>query len=470
MTSTSTFEAAAAGDLHYLKTHKHTLGNKNERGWTSLHFAARYGQLEAAQFIASQANCDLSAINNEGKTASDVAEFWGYDKVAKLLKVKSDVPELQASSSTGHHDTSMSFHYPTNTKNYFAGSPLNRLSWYRSDKPLLRRLARSQHSKFILFSESNPLFSVKNRELHMATYEEIASFIEIADSEKDTEETESLRFKDELLLVFLGIDKREGKGEEGIIYWACNITPRGKYADICTKIIQDYEKNDMKFMPALSNSLSLDQETASIFAQARSLVDWNTRNAFCAGCGRLTRSVEGGHKRTCPAPVGDISCISHQGGVHNFTYPRTDPVIIVCIVHPNEDKILLGRQKSWPAKRFSCIAGFVEAGESIEEAVRREAYEETGVIVDRVAYHSSQPWPFPNSLMFGFIAEAVTTEIRLEDKELESALWFTRAEVIAALHGDKTAPFSSSSSNSIAHRLIKTWALEWNNKGISAKI
>ncbi|KAI9028335.1 NUDIX hydrolase domain-like protein [Phycomyces nitens] len=119
---------------------------------------------------------------------------------------------------------------------------------------------------------------------------------------------------------------------------------------------------------------------------------------------------------------------------------------------------------------FSCIAGFVEAGESIEEAVRREAVEETGIVVDRVAYHSSQPWPFPNSLMFGFIAEAVTTDIKLEDKELESAVWFTRSEVLATLNGEKDTLFTMPAPNAIAYTLVKAWALEWNFKGIPAKI
>ncbi|KAI9299441.1 NUDIX hydrolase domain-like protein, partial [Cunninghamella echinulata] len=184
------------------------------------------------------------------------------------------------------------------------------------------------------------------------------------------------------------------------------------------------------------------------------IVDWHTRNKFCPACGNKVKSSEAGHKLLC---TNTNNCVSHKG-IHNFAYPRTDAVVIVCIVHPTEDKILLGRNKSWPARMFSCIAGFVEAGESIEEAVKREALEETGIIVDQVHYHSTQPWPFPNSLMFGFIALAKTTDIKMEDKELESARWFSRSEVLGALKNQGV--FNVPPKFAIAHQLIKSWANE----------
>ncbi|KAI9313650.1 NUDIX hydrolase domain-like protein [Dichotomocladium elegans] len=120
---------------------------------------------------------------------------------------------------------------------------------------------------------------------------------------------------------------------------------------------------------------------------------------------------------------------------------------------------------------FSCVAGFVEAGESIEEAVRREVHEETGIRVDRVAYHSSQPWPFPNSLMFGFIAEAVSTNVNLRDKELDKAEWFSLADVQTVLGGQK-GPFTMPSKNAIAYQLVKSWATEkvWRIKSTNAKM
>ena len=138
---------------------------------------------------------------------------------------------------------------------------------------------------------------------------------------------------------------------------------------------------------------------------------------------------------------------TNEGCATEF-FPRVDPAIIVLVTQG--DQTLLGRQTSWPAGRYSTIAGFVEPGESLEDAVRREVLEETGIVTSTTSYQSSQPWPFPRSLMLGFRAEAISTEIRLGDEELEDARWFTRAEIAA---GTSLLPFPQS----IAFRLIQEW-------------
>jgi NAD+ diphosphatase len=147
--------------------------------------------------------------------------------------------------------------------------------------------------------------------------------------------------------------------------------------------------------------------------------------------------AKGGHVLVCSNPV----CRHEQ-------FPRIDPAIIVLV--SDAERALLGRQAAWPVGRYSTIAGFVEPGESLEDAVAREVLEETGVQVDRIEYHSSQPWPFPSSLMLGFMAQAVTHEVHLKDQELEDARWFTRAEIIA---GTPVLP----PRQSISYRLIETW-------------
>lgn len=179
----------------------------------------------------------------------------------------------------------------------------------------------------------------------------------------------------------------------------------------------------------------LPASEASLLAYARALNLWRANTRFCGHCGTPTVPIRAGHARRCP------SCNKHS-------FPRLDPAVIV-LVHDGE-QALLGRQASWPPGRYSTIAGFVEPGESLEDAVRREVHEETGVTADEIAYHSSQPWPFPSSLMLGFIARAARTPPQLHDGELEDARWFTREQIRA---GSVRLP----PPEAISRRLIDTW-------------
>jgi NAD+ diphosphatase len=174
---------------------------------------------------------------------------------------------------------------------------------------------------------------------------------------------------------------------------------------------------------------------AGLLAYARALNLWRATHRYCSRCGTANVGVRAGHARQCP------NC-----GTQSF--PRLDPAIIV-LVHDGE-RALLGRQASWQAGRYSTIAGFVEPGESLEDAVRREVREETGVQTHAVAYHSSQPWPFPASLMLGFTARAAHADPVLHDGELQDARWFTRAEIRA---GAITLP----PAEAISRRLIDHW-------------
>jgi NAD+ diphosphatase len=167
---------------------------------------------------------------------------------------------------------------------------------------------------------------------------------------------------------------------------------------------------------------------------------WHARHRFCGVCGAPTESVEAGHVRRCTSPA----C----GASH---FPRTDPAVIM-LVHDG-DRALLGRQKIWPPGMYSTLAGFVEPGESLEETVAREVFEESGIRVAEVRYHSSQPWPFPASLMIGFHAAAASREIRMDQSELEDCGWFSRAELRDFGRQGKALP----RADSIARRLIEDW-------------
>jgi NAD+ diphosphatase len=186
----------------------------------------------------------------------------------------------------------------------------------------------------------------------------------------------------------------------------------------------------------------LERFEGSILAYARGLMHWHQRHRYCGVCGASTRVSKGGHQRNC----SNESCRAPA-------FPRTDPAVIMLVHDAAGEKALLGRQAVWPEGRYSTLAGFVEPGETLEEAVAREVFEETGVEVRDVRYHSSQPWPFPASIMLGFHAEAKTTEIHRRDEELEDAQWFSREELLNFGALGKGLP----SKDSIARRLIEDW-------------
>ena len=222
---------------------------------------------------------------------------------------------------------------------------------------------------------------------------------------------------------------------------------------------------DTEFLDARAVAPDLPPAEAGLLAQARALVDWHARHGYCPACGAATAPRQGGASRVC------TSCDAQH-------FPRTDPVVIT-LVHDGGDRCLLaaragprpataGRPGEQDPPRFTCVAGFVDQGETIEEAVRREVLEEVGVRVGEVSYHHSQPWPFPSSLMIGCWARAESTEITVDGDEIGQAYWFTREQARRATSpGDDSGPAPTSAGVpplhvpppiAIAHHLIKAWA------------
>lgn len=181
---------------------------------------------------------------------------------------------------------------------------------------------------------------------------------------------------------------------------------------------------------------------AATYAQARAVLDWHARHRHCANCGAPTAVIRAGWARRC-----GVCAAEH--------FPRTDPVVIMIAEH--RGRALLGRQAAWPPGRFSALAGFVEPGESIEEAVAREIHEEAGVVVRDVRYVASQPWPFPSQLMIACVAAAEDDALTLDTTEIEEAIWVPRDEVRAVLAGD-AGPFLAPPPYAIAHTLLTEWA------------
>jgi NAD+ diphosphatase len=224
------------------------------------------------------------------------------------------------------------------------------------------------------------------------------------------------------LTLFLGVDS------EGSPWFAC----------------RSEETDNLQGLRALAMEGTLPAEHLGILAQARSLIQWHERRNFCSNCGSRNEIADGGYRRHCP------NCNMDH-------FPRTDPVAIIAVRH--QGKILLGRQKQWSPGMYSALAGFVEPGETIEDAARREVFEESGIRVGAVRYVASQPWPFLSNLMIGLIGEALSTEVHLDENELEEARWFSGDE--ARMMVERTHPGGLYAANpmAIAHLLVKS-ALE----------
>jgi NAD+ diphosphatase len=219
-------------------------------------------------------------------------------------------------------------------------------------------------------------------------------------------------------VIFLGI------GEDGIAYFA---------AEAPEPFPQSLDLRSIAVDAAVGIA---DQ---ALLAQARALLTWHTWRRFCSNCGAGLVSTDAGYRRHCP------SC-----GMDHF--PRTDPVIIMVV--RSKRGLLLGRQSFWKPGMYSALAGFMEPGETIEEAARREIFEESGIRVGTVSYVASQPWPFPSSLMIGLIGEAITEDIQIDSRELEDARWFTRDELLAMRAGSHPEGLCFPVRMAIAHHLV----------------
>ncbi|MBN9584820.1 MAG: NADH pyrophosphatase [Afipia sp. 62-7] len=193
---------------------------------------------------------------------------------------------------------------------------------------------------------------------------------------------------------------------------------------------------------AVAASGAVQPRELSTIAMAKSLVGWHQRHGFCANCGTRTSMSQGGWRRDCP------SCKAEH-------FPRTDPVVIMLVT--SGDKCLMGRQSQFPPTMWSCLAGFVEAAETIEQAVQREILEESGIHCTDVRYYMTQPWPYPSSLMIGCTARATTTDITVDKTELEDARWFTRDEAAAMLAKQHPQGLTGPHPVAIAHHLLANW-------------
>ncbi len=198
------------------------------------------------------------------------------------------------------------------------------------------------------------------------------------------------------------------------------------------------------FRDARVSAQLLPQRDAAIMGQAKAMIDWHQRHGFCARCGAATTALDGGYRRVC-------------GSCNAEHFPRTDPVVIMLATYG--DECLVGRGRHFPAGMYSALAGFVEPGETIEEAVRRELKEEAGIETGAVTYHATQPWPFPSSLMIGCFAQSLTRDLVVDQNELAEARWLEKRVARAIISGERVEGIWLPPPIAIAHHLIKAWAL-----------
>jgi NAD+ diphosphatase len=296
----------------------------------------------------------------------------------------------------------------------FAGNPLDRVSQRRQDAGWVASLLEDPSTRVL------PLHSLKPQIRHSSAaaldWQSVAPWRPLID--------------DGSTLILLGM--REGRAYFALDATSAEIPPDG----------------DSVAMDARAAAPIIDGGEAAILAEARSLIDWHARHGYCAQCGTPSAVVSGGWVRHCP------NCKAHH-------FPRVDPVVIMLAVRG--ERCLLGRGHRRPGARFSCLAGFMEPGETLEEAVRREVLEESGIQVGRVRYLASQPWPFPSSLMMGFLGEALTEEITIDLEELAEVRWFARDEVrvmVERSRSDDPIPGLPTLPPPLAigHQIARRWA------------
>ena len=278
----------------------------------------------------------------------------------------------------------------------FTGNPLDRAGDRRADPAWLA--AQAQAGLFLPFSEGRPLVA-QDRALFLPWRTEWEG----------------------LPRIFLGLD-----GTQPLFAVAVAGEP-------------DLGGTFTEMRPA---AFVLPARDCAIAGQAKAMLDWNRRHGFCPNCGTATEGRDGGYRRWCP-----------QCGAEHF--PRTDPVVIMLPLF--EGKCLIGRNARFPGGLYSAFAGFVEPGESMEEAVRRELMEEVNLAVGDITYHRSQPWPFPSSLMLGCYAQALSQDFRIDGAEIADARWLTKDEARQRLAGGIEDDIKMPSTIAIAHHLIKDW-------------
>ncbi|OSQ48228.1 NAD(+) diphosphatase [Marivita geojedonensis] len=308
----------------------------------------------------------------------------------------------------------------------FGGSALDRAAELRGDVPALAAVLQDPATRTIVLWKGKPLLTGEGSERSLVRLPLDHPIL------KEARESP----------ILLGREDGAARFAHDISAWV----PDEDISEVGAFIDRSEQRHptlpdDHGFAELRSVMTALSPRDAELAATAKAILGWHETHGFCARCGAQSDVTQAGWQRVCQA------C----GASH---FPRTDPVVIMLITHGN--KVLLGRSPGWPEGMYSCLAGFVEPGETIEAAVRREVWEEAGVRVGEVRYLSSQPWPFPASLMFGCQGIALSDDINIDPVEIEDALWASREDVMDALAGLRQGLLPAR-KGAIAHFLLRNW-------------
>jgi len=292
----------------------------------------------------------------------------------------------------------------------------------------LDQLQQNPDSVFIPFYKGNPL--LQNQDPAFLTMDAQSLIPKSSENEAGNN----------VPMIFLGCKPGANHNSSlGTAYFAFDVS------DIKTTDGKPLFQDFGSYQPLRNSGAFLQPDDLAILGHARWLLHWHYRHRYCANCGAQSQIIEGGTKRKC------ANCQMEH-------FPRTDPVAIILPTHDNA--CLLGRSPHFAPGFLSALAGFVEANETIEECALREVYEEVGVTIHNLRYLFSQPWPFPGSLMMGFLADAQDRQLNLDLEEIEEARWIEKDKIIALLEGEENSDFLLPPSFTIAHQLIKYWAYE----------
>ncbi len=298
----------------------------------------------------------------------------------------------------------------------FIDAPINRAAGLRTNKEWLQARLKDQTSRFVVFAGDRPLVTTAKNSSSVAYW--------------GISETEKHEISVEPILLNLDTDSNA--------IFAVAIDDQSS---------EQFSSDDINFIDlrSLARQSVLPTSELGMLAQARSLLHWHSRHCFCANCGFETKSEDGGYRRYC------AKCNAQH-------FPRVDPVVIMLIRHG--DNFLLGRGKNFSTAFYSTLSGFVEPGETIEDAARRETFEETGINIGKVTYLMSQPWPFPSSLMIGVIGQAETSQITINEEELADARWFSVGEIGQMRNETHPEGFTLPSLMSIPRQVLEQIVME----------
>jgi NAD+ diphosphatase len=299
----------------------------------------------------------------------------------------------------------------------FTANPLDRASEKRADPAWLAAQRAAPSTRILPFRNLQPLLFGEERDASVRLgFLDAAAFDALSLPEGDE--------------VFLGLS-------DGVAHFARNIGPMTEKTAAALGAL-----GHCRDVRAASGALELAD--IAMLGQAKALLEWHARSRFCANCGQPSRMLDGGYRRVCDA------CTAEH-------FPRTDPVVIMLVT--DGERCLLARNRRFPTSiNYSTLAGFVEPGESLEEAVRREVLEEVGIRIGRVSFFAAQPWPFPHSLMIGCYAEAISHDIAIDGHEIVAARWFERREIRSMIAGSHAGEIGLPRKEAIAFHLIREWA------------